>query len=76
MTESYDANAIAERSNEILKAEFIGYKNKHSIETMNMLIKNSITIYNKRRPHFYCFYKSPSQKHLQSEIKIKTYKNK
>ena len=32
ITESYDANAIAERVNGILKAEYIGYKNKESIE--------------------------------------------
>ena len=78
MTESYDpyANAIAERINGILKGEFIGYKNKHSLKTMDMLIKNSIDIYNERRPHFSCFYKTPRQMHQQNEIKIKTYKNK
>ncbi len=78
MTESYDpyANAVAERVNGILKAEFIGYKNKHSLKTMNKLIKNSIDIYNDRRPHFSCFYKTPRQMHEQNKIKIKTYKNK
>ncbi len=46
MTESYDpyANAIAERVNGILKAEFIGYKNNNSLETMEKLIKNSIDL--------------------------------
>jgi putative transposase len=78
MTESYDpyANAVAERVNGILKEEFIGYKNKHSLETMDALVKNSINIYNEKRPHFSCFYKTPKQMHLQNEIKIKTYKNK
>ena len=78
MTESYDpyANAVAERVNGILKEEFIGYKNKHSLETMDALVKNSIYIYNEKRPHFSCFYKTPKQMHLQNEIKIKTYKNK
>ncbi len=78
MTESYDpyANAVAERVNGILKAEFIGYKNKHSLKTMNKLIKNSIDIYNDQRPHFSCFYKTPRQMHEQNKIKIKTYKNK
>ena len=54
MTESYDpyANAIAERVNGILKAEFIGYKNNESIETMGKLVRNSIEIYNQQRPHF------------------------
>ena len=78
MTESYDpyANAVAERVNGILKAEFIGFKNKHSLETMDALVKNSINIYNEKRPHFSCFYKTPRQMHTQNEIKIKTYKNK
>ena len=78
MTESYDpyANAVAERVNGILKGEFIGYKNKCSLSTMDKLIKNSIDIYNERRPHFSCLYKTPKQMHQQNEIKIKTYKNK
>ncbi len=78
MTESYDpyANAIAERVNGILKAEFIGYKNKESIETMEKLVKNSIDIYNEQRPHYSCFYLTPIQMHSQNRIKIKTYKNK
>ena len=78
MTESYDpyANAVAERINGILKGEFIGYKNKCSLQTMGKLIKNSINIYNEHRPHFSCFYKTPRQMHQQNEIKIKTYKNK
>ena len=78
MTESYDpyANAVTERVNGILKGEFIGYKNKCSLPTMDKLIKNSIDIYNERRPHFSCLYKTPMQMHQQNEIKIKTYKNK
>ena len=78
MTESYDpyANAVAERINGILKGEFIGYKNKCSLNTMEKLIKKSIEIYNDIRPHYSCFYKTPKQMHQQNEIKIKTYKNK
>lgn len=78
MTESYDpyANAVAERVNGILKSEFIGYKNKCSMETMEKLIKNSIDIYNNKRPHYSCFYLTPMQMHLQNKIKIKIYKNK
>ncbi len=41
-----------------------------------MLIKNSIAIYNERRPHFFCFYKTTKKMLMQSEIKIKTFKNK
>ncbi|MEZ4891087.1 MAG: integrase core domain-containing protein [Crocinitomicaceae bacterium] len=78
MTESYDpyANAIAERINGILKNEFIGYKNTCTIETMEKLVKNSIEIYNNKRPHYSCFYQTPEQMHLQNQIKIRTYKNK
>jgi putative transposase len=70
------ANAVAERVNGILKGEFIGYKNKCSLLMMDKLIKNSIDIYNERRPHFSCLYKTPKQMHQQNEIKIKTYKTK
>ncbi len=78
MTESYDpyANAIAERVNGILKAEFIGYSNNTDLKTMGKLVKDSVDIYNTYRPHFSCFYKTPKQMHKQNKVKIKTYKNK
>jgi transposase InsO family protein len=78
MTESYDpyANAIAERVNGILKAEFIGYSNNTDLKTMGKLVEESVDIYNAFRPHFSCFYKTPKQMHKQNKIKIKTYKNK
>ena len=77
MTESYDpyANAVAERINGILKGEFIGYKKQWSLQTMGELVKNSIEIYNEKRPHFSCYYRTPKQMHQQNEVKIKTYKN-
>lgn len=76
MTESYDpyANAVAERVNGILKSEFIGRKNNCSLQTMEQLINDSVKIYNEKRPHFSCFYKTPKQMHIQNEVKIKTYK--
>ena len=78
MTESYDpyANAVAERVNGILKGEFIGYKNNHPINIMKKIVDESVEIYNERRPHFSCFYKTPKQMHQQKEIKIKPYKKK
>ncbi len=77
MTESYDpyANAIAERVNGILKAEFIGYSNNTDLKMMGKLVKESVNIYNTVRPHFSCFYKTPKQMHKQNKVKIKTYKN-
>jgi transposase InsO family protein len=78
MTESYDpyANAVAERVNGILKAEFIGYNPSHKLAVMQKLISDSIKIYNDYRPHYSCFMKTPKQMHQQNEIKIRTYKNK
>ena len=78
MTESYDpyANAVAERINGILKAEFIGYNTSHKLSVMQQLISDSIKIYNTCRPHYSCFMKTPEQMHQQNEIKIRTYKNK
>jgi transposase InsO family protein len=78
MTESYNpyANALAERINGILKAEFIGYQNDIDLKIMNVLVKNSIHIYNEIRPHYSCHYKTPNQKHKQEKVKIKTYKTK
>jgi putative transposase len=78
MTESYDpyANAVAERVNGILKAEFIGYDSRCNIATMRELVKNSIDIYNRLRPHHSCLMNTPEQMHAQQDIKIRTYKNK
>lgn len=78
MTESYDpyANAVAERVNGILKGEFIGYKNKCTLPIMTQLVRNSIEIYNKLRPHYSCYYMTPELMHKQKKVKIRTYKRK
>lgn len=78
MTESYDpyANAVAERVNGILKAEFIGENSKLSLNTMKELLNESIKIYNEKRPHYSCYMKTPEQMHKQEKIKIRTYKSK
>ena len=78
MTEKYDPyqNATAERINGILKQEFIlGVKIK-KLKLMKSLIKDSVEIYNKERPHLSCSLHTPEFMHLQSEIVIKTYKTK
>lgn len=76
MTERYDPyqNAVAERINGILKQEFIGDIKIRDIELMKLLIENSIEIYNQERPHYSNFMLTPEQMHLQSEIKMRTYK--
>ena len=76
MTESYDpyANAVAERVNGILKQEFLLEDYNVKLPIMKDLVRNSIEIYNKKRPHYSCHMKTPEQMHKQNEIKIRTYK--
>ena len=76
MTESYDpyANAVAERVNGILKQEFLLEEYDVKLPVMKELVKNSIAIYNTRRPHHSCYMKTPEQMHGQDKIKIRCYK--
>lgn len=78
MTESYDPyqNAIAERINGILKQEFLINTQKIDITIMRKIVKQSVLIYNTKRPHLSCSMLTPEQMHQQSSIKIKTYKKK
>lgn len=78
MTEKYDPyqNAVAERVNGILKQEFIRGISTNDIGLMNLLIKQSVGIYNNLRPHWSCHMKTPDFMHQQREIKIRTYKTK
>jgi len=76
MTESYDpyANAVAERVNGILKQEFMLEYNRVKLPVMQELVKNSIEIYNTKRPHWSCEMLTPEQMHKQETVKIKSYK--
>jgi len=76
MTESYDpcANAVAERVNGIIKHEFKLEEFDVKLSIMQSLVKDSIEIYNTKRPHLSCQMKTPEQMHKQSSIQIKTYK--
>ena len=76
MTESYDpyANAVAERINGILKQEFILENYQVKLPVMKELVKNSIRIYNNKRPHWSCGMLTPEQMHKQNVVKIKSYK--
>jgi len=78
MTEKYDPyqNAVAERINGILKHEFINGVSVNDKELFGLFIENSIGIYNKQRPHYSCYMKTPDQMHKQKNIKIRTYKMK
>ena len=76
MTESYDPyqNAVAERVNGILKQEFMIDQYKVELPVLKKIVAESIHIYNTKRPHYSCHYKTPEQMHQQSEIDIRTYK--
>lgn len=78
MTESYDPyqNAVAERLNGILKQEFLINTRKVDIVIMRKIVKQSVRIYNTKRPHLSCDMLTPKQMHGQSNVKIKTYKKK
>jgi putative transposase len=78
MTTSYDpyTNAVAERVNGIIKNEFDLEKYKVDLETLRMVVAETIEIYNTERPHFSCSLLTPSQMHLQNHVSIKTYKTK
>jgi transposase InsO family protein len=76
MTEGYDpyANAVAERVNGILKQEFALEDLDLPLAIQRKIVAESIEIYNTMRPHSSCSMLTPSQMHLQSEVKIKTYR--
>lgn len=64
MTDGYDCyqNALAERVNGILKNEFLLTKPK-DIEQARQMVKESIEIYNTKRPHSALKYKTPDEVH-------------
>jgi putative transposase len=69
-------NAVAERINGILKQEFRIDTYHQNLEIMNTIVKESIDIYNKQRPHYSNHMLTPQQMHQQNQIKMKTYKTK
>lgn len=78
MTEKYDPyqNAVAERINGIIKHEFLDGIRVKDIELMKKIVQQSIQIYNEERPHFSCQLYTPAVMHMQSKMKMKTYKIK
>lgn len=78
MTQNSDPyeNAVAERINGILKQEFMIDKYNKDLNIMKQVVKEAINIYNRQRPHFSNYMLTPNQMHLQSLIKMKTYKTK
>ncbi len=71
MTTGYDCyqNALAERINGILKNEFLIYKCNNKKE-LDILIKESIEIYNNLRPHLALNMKTPNFVHNKKPVKL------
>ena len=78
MTQNSDPyeNAVAERINGILKQEFSIDKYNKDLPIMKQIIKETVAIYNKKRPHLSNHMLTPNQMHEQSKLIIKTYKTK
>ncbi len=78
MTQNSDPyeNAVAERINGILKQEFLIDKYNKDLPIMKQIIKETVRIYNEKRPHLSNHMLTPNQMHEQSKLKMKTYKTK
>ena len=78
MTENGDLyeNAVAERMNGILKAEFGLSEQMDDLTDASKQTNQSILTYNNLRPHLSCRMLTPIQMHGQRTIKLKTYKKK
>jgi transposase InsO family protein len=76
MTESYDPyqNAVAERVNGILKQEFMIDEYRVGLPEITQIVKESISIYNTKRPHYSSNMLTPRQMHSQRKVEIRTYK--
>jgi len=77
MTENGDPyeNALAERVNGIIKAEFNLYNTQLGFEQTYERIRKSIKAYNELRPHASCDYLTPEQAHQKSVQLAKRWKN-
>jgi transposase InsO family protein len=75
MTQNSDPiDAVAERINGILKQEFMIDKYNLDLKIMKQIVKESVNIYNELRPHYSNYMLTPNKMHLQSQIKMRTYK--
>jgi len=78
MTQSSDPyeNAVAERINGILKQEFYIDRYNKELPIMKQIIKETVMIYNEKRPHLSNHMLTPNQMHQQNKLIMKTYKTK
>lgn len=77
MTTKYDPyeNSIAERVNGILKQEFDISNKRLYKEEIKRVVRASIKIYNKMRPHFSCNLMTPEQAHIKGKYNYKKWGN-
>lgn len=61
-------NAVAERVNETVKMEFFLDGCFKNIEQVKRVLKETVSIYNKERPHASCDYLTPEQAHRQQGV--------
>ena len=78
MTEKGDPyeNAIAERVNGILKAEFLLDQDFSNFDTASSAVDKAIKTYNELRPHASCNYLTPEQAHQQQGVLPSRWKTK
>jgi len=78
MTQNSDPyeNAVAERINGILKQEFYIDRYNKELPIMKQIIKETVMIYNEKRPHLSNHMLTPNQMHQQNKLIMKTYKTK
>ncbi len=64
MTDGYDCyqNALAERINGILKTEYLLGRPEDIVQARKM-VRESVNLYNTRRPHLSLKYKTPDEVH-------------
>lgn len=69
MTDGYDCyqNALAERVNGILKEEFLLCR-AGNLEEARQMVRESIRIYNEKRPHLSLKYKTPDEVHRAFQV--------
>jgi len=74
-TQQYDPyeNAVAERVNGILKAEFGLGNTVPSLKIAQKMVKQAVEIYNNERPHFSLNMAKPSQAHIAQIHHYKSY---
>ena len=71
MTDGYDCyqNALAERVNGILKQEFLLHRCR-TFEDLKVMIGQSVTIYNRLRPHLSLGMKTPEEVHKKASSAV------